>query len=226
MSPLLILLLLATLGLSFWAQGATQGRFKKWSRVNTRSGLTGAQVAAEVLRRAGVQGVTIEAVQGRLSDHYDPRSCTLRLSPEVHDGRSVAAFGVAAHEAGHAIQHANKYLPLEFRSLVVPTAGLGSSLGFPLMFMGLIFHSMSLAMVGLVFFAVVVVFQLITVPVEFDASRRAIAALEGSGLIQGGEEAAGVKKVLTAAGLTYVAAALTGLVWLLHYGSIILGRRN
>ncbi|MCH2111901.1 MAG: zinc metallopeptidase, partial [Planctomycetes bacterium] len=212
--------------LSFWAQSATTKRFQKWSKVPTKAGISGAQVAAEVLRNGGVEGVRIEQVGGRLTDHYDPRSRTIRLSPEVFSGTSVAAFGVAAHEAGHALQHAEGYKPLQFRSAVVPAAGLGSSFGFPLILLGALLGSMHMAVFGLVLYAGIVVFQLVTVPVEMDASRRALAVLSGRGLLATQAEEDGAKEVLTAAGLTYVAAALASLAWLLHFGLMVLGGRR
>ncbi|PCH81774.1 MAG: peptidase [Planctomycetota bacterium] len=227
MNPLIMLLLLVAFVLSLWAQGAVRSRFKKWSQVPLSAGLSGAQTAALVLRVSGIEGVRIERVGGRLSDHYDPRTRTLRLSEEVYSSTSVAAAGIAAHEAGHAIQHAAGYAPLALRTLAVPTAGLGSSLGFPLVLIGLFLHSFGLALLGLVLFSAVVIFQLITLPVEFDASRRAVVALERGGLITAGtSEAKGVNKVLSAAAMTYVAAALSGVAWLLHYGSVIFGGRR
>ncbi|RMH04043.1 MAG: zinc metallopeptidase [Planctomycetota bacterium] len=218
-----LLLLLVLGGLAAAAQNGFQAAFRRYSRLPARSGLTGAEAAAWVLRQGGVDGVRIEPARGRFGDHYDPRTRTLRLSPEVLGGRSVAALGVAAHEAGHAIQHAHGYLPLRLRSAAVPTASLGSSLGFPLIFLGLILHSLHLAVFGLVLFAAVVLFQLITLPVEFDASRRAEAALARTGLVAGGEEAEGVRKVLNAAAMTYVVAALTGVVQLLWFAAAVFG---
>ncbi len=221
-----LILILALSLLSFWAQSAFTAAFRRWSRVPASSGLSGAEAAAAVLRHGGVFDVRIEAVPGRLSDHYDPRVKVLRLSPEVYSGRSVAAMGVAAHEAGHAIQHARNYAPLELRNLAVPTASLGSSLGFPLIFLGLIFRMPYLAVAGVVFFAAVVLFQLITLPVELDASRRAAVVLEETGIVRSGEEAAGVRKVLGAAAMTYVAAAISGLAMLLYYGALVFGGRR
>jgi Zn-dependent membrane protease YugP len=218
-----LILLLALSALAMAAQAGFQAAFRRFSRVPSRSGLTGAQAAAEVLRRGGVGGVRIELAKGRLSDHYDPRNKTLRLSREVFAGRSVAALGVAAHEAGHALQDARGYVPLRLRALAVPSASLGSSLGFPLIFLGLVLHSLHLAVAGLVLFAAVVVFQLITLPVEFDASRRAAAALTESGIVQGRDEAEGVQRVLRAAAMTYVVAALTGVAQLLWFALMVFG---
>ncbi|TAH38925.1 MAG: zinc metallopeptidase [Planctomycetota bacterium] len=226
-NPLLLVGFLAVTALALWAQFAVKSTFARYAKVPARAGLTGAEVAHFVLEAGGAQGVKVEAVHGFLSDHYDPRRKVLRLSPEVYSGRTVAAFGVAAHEAGHAIQHAHRYAALTFRNMVVPTASLGSSLGIPLILIGLLFQITSLAIAGLVFFALVVFFQLLTLPVEFDASRRAVQVLSGRGLIQSPEEEKGVKAVLTAAALTYVAAAVAAVFWLLYYGSLVLGgRRN
>ncbi len=220
------LLLLAAFLFSAWAQVQVRSTFARWSRVPARSGLTGAAAAREVLRAAGVPGVRVERVQGFLADHYDPRKRVLRLSPKVHDGRDVAALGVAAHEAGHAIQHARRYAPLELRNLAVPTAGLGSSLGFPLIFLGILLHWTGLALAGLVLFAAVVLFQLVTLPVELDASRRAIRVLEETGMVGDPEERRGVRRVLSAAALTYLAAALVGVLYLLHFAGLVLGGRD
>ncbi len=218
-----LLLLLVLSALAMAAQSGFQAAFRRYSQLPARSGLTGAEAASTVLREAGVRDVRVELAKGRLSDHYDPRNKTLRLSRDVFAGRSVAALGVAAHEAGHALQHAGGYLPLKLRSLAVPSASLGSSLGFPLIFLGLILHSFGLAVAGLVLFAAVVVFQLVTLPVEFDASRRAQAVLAGAGLVQGPEETAGVQKVLRAAAMTYVVAALTGVAQLVYFALAVFG---
>ena len=219
----LILALLLTLALTIWAQAATRSAFARYSKVPVRSGLSGAEAARFVLREGGVEGVTVEVGRGFLTDHYDPRKKVLRLSPEVFEGRNVAAMGVAAHEAGHAIQDAAHYAPLGLRNLAVPTASLGSSLGFPLIFLGLITHASGLRWIGLLLFAGVVLLQLITLPVEIDASRRAVKVLAGSGMVQSEEEEKGVKAVLTAAAMTYVAAALSGIVGLLYF--VFMARR-
>jgi len=213
--------------LTGWAQVSVQAAFRRYARIPARAGLTGAEVAAHVLRAAGVEGVSIEPVKGWLSDHFDARSKVLRLSPEVFHGRSIAAFGVAAHESGHAIQQARGFAPLALRNLAVPTASLGSSLGMPLILIGLFLPALfPLAVAGLVLFSAVVLFQLITLPVEIDASRRAVRALSRLGLVGDPEEERGIKAVLTAAALTYLAAALVGVVWLLYYGSLVLGGRR
>lgn len=226
MSPLFLVGVLLLTGFTLWAQYAVKASFQRYAKVPTRAGVTGAEIARYILDQGGTEGVQVEAVQGFLSDHYDPRKKVLRLSPEVYSGRTVAAFGVAAHEAGHAIQHARKYPALMFRTMVVPTASLGSSLGMPLILAGLLLNLTGLAIIGLIFFALVVFFQLLTLPVEFDASRRAVTILQGKGLIQTPEEEKGVKSVLTAAAMTYVAAAATGVFYLLYYGSMVLGGRR
>jgi len=188
-----------------WAQFKVKSTFKRYSQVATASGMTGAQAAEAVLRNSGVTGVGIQPVAGQLSDHYDPRSKTLNLSEDVGGAATVAALGVAAHEAGHAVQDARGYKPMQLRSTLVPAASIGSQLWIFPAFLGLILGSTGLVNVGLVLFLAVVLFQLVTLPVEFDASHRAIVALEGGGLL-GAEELSGARKVLQAAALTYIAA--------------------
>ena len=166
------------------------------------------------MRSQGLDYVDIEMIEGELTDHYDPRDKVLRLSPQVYRGTSLASLGVAAHEAGHALQHATGYTPLNFRNALVPVANLGSTLAFPLFFLGL-FFSFTLVKLGLWFFAFAVLFQLVTLPVEFNASNRAVALLEGNSFITG-SEVAGTRKVLNAAALTYVAALLVSLLQLLR----------
>ncbi len=197
--------------------------FMRFANVGVRSGMTGAQAAAAVARAGGAE-VTIERHQGFLSDHYDPRSRTLRLSPDVHDGRSVSSIAVAAHEAGHAIQHATGYVPLTFRSQMVPIATIGSNLWMYVFLAGMLMPSVRwLVDVAIVLFAATVVFQLITLPVEFDASNRAKAVLASSGIVSTQEEALGVKKVLGAAAMTYVAGALTAIATLAY---LLMRRRD
>jgi hypothetical protein len=190
--------------------------FAKYSRVGVRSGVTGAEAAASILRAAGLSGVRIEPHQGVLSDHYDPRAKALRLSPEVFAGRSVSAVAIAAHEAGHAIQDATGYAPLALRSKLVPAANIGNNL-WPLpFFIGLFVNSTGLIAAGIVLFALMVLFQMVTLPTEFNASSRARAVLTSSGIVTSVEEERGVAKVLNAAALTYVAAALTAVVHLAY----------
>ena len=199
-----------------WAQFQVKSTFKRYSQVPTASGLTGAQAADAVLRNSGVTGVGIQPVAGQLSDHYDPRTKTLNLSEDVGMQTSVAALGVAAHEAGHAVQDARGYKPMQIRSTLVPAASIGSQLWIFPAFLGLILGSTGLVNVGLVLFLAVVLFQLVTLPVEFDASHRAIVALEGGGLL-GAEELSGARKVLRAAALTYIAALAASIGQLIYF---------
>jgi Zn-dependent membrane protease YugP len=199
-----------------WAQLQVKRTFKRYSQVATPSGMTGAQAAEAVLRASGVQGVTIRPVAGRLSDHYDPRSRTLNLSEDVGQAATVAALGVAAHEAGHAVQDARGYKPMRIRQTLVPAATLGSQLWFFPAFLGLILHQTGLVNVGLVLFLAVVLFQLVTLPVEFDASRRAVVALEGGALL-GPVELDGARSVLRAAALTYIAALAASVGQLIYF---------
>jgi uncharacterized protein len=199
-----------------WAQFKVKSTFKRYSQVPTASGMTGAQAAEVVLRNSGVTGVAIRPVAGQLSDHYDPRSKTLNLSEDVGIAATVAALGVAAHEAGHAVQDARGYKPMQLRSTLVPAASIGSQLWIFPAFLGLILGSTGLVNVGLVLFLAVVIFQLVTLPVEFDASHRAIVALEGGGLL-GPEELSGARKVLQAAALTYIAALAASIGQLIYF---------
>jgi hypothetical protein len=211
--------------LGLYAQMRVKSTFNKYSQVRTNNGMTGAEVARRVLDANGLQEVEIEQVRGSLSDHYDPRSKVLRLSQSVFGVPSIAAAGVAAHEAGHAIQHKVKYGPLALRSLMVPSVQLGSWLG-PIVFMaGLLLAMDNLAIIGLILFAATAVFSLVTIPVEMDASKRAKQALSASGIAYGNELAT-VDKVLDAAALTYVAGAVQALSTLLYYGMLFLGGRR
>jgi len=199
-----------------WAQMQVRRTFKRYSEVPTANGLTGAQAAASVMSAEGVTGVSIRPVEGRLSDHYDPRSKTLNLSADVGQAGTVAALGVAAHEAGHAVQDARGYKPMRIRQTLVPAATIGSQLWIFPAFLGLIIGSLGLVNIGLVLFLAVVVFQLVTLPVEFDASRRALVALEGGGLLGAGE-LDGARAVLRAAALTYVAALAASIGQLIYF---------
>ena len=199
-----------------WAQFKVKSTFKRYSQVPTASGMTGAQAAEAVLRNSGVTGVGIRPVAGQLSDHYDPRSKTLNLSEDVGIAATVAALGVAAHEAGHAVQDARGYKPMQLRSALVPAASFGSQIWIFPAFLGLILGSTGLVNVGLVLFLAVVLFQLVTLPVEFDASHRAIVALEVGGLL-GPEELSGARKVLQAAALTYIAALAASIGQLIYF---------
>ena len=222
---LYILISLPALLLGFYAQSKVQGSFKKYSQVRTSNGMTGADVARKILDFNGLQDVQIEQTQGTLSDHYDPRKKVLRLSQGVHSVPSVAAAGIAAHEAGHAIQHATKYGPLALRSLMVPTVQLGSWIG-PIVFMiGLLMANESMAILGLILFGATAVFAIITVPVEMDASKRAKTMLNSSGILYS-SEMVGVEKVLDAAALTYVAGAIQVVSTLLYYALLLFGGRR
>ncbi len=212
-----------TLLIAAWASLRVKTTFARFSHVGVRSGMTGAEAAAAVARAGGAV-VKIERHQGFLSDHYDPRSKVLRLSPQVYDGRSVSSIAVGAHEAGHAIQDVVNYPALGFRSAMVPICSLGSNLWVWLFIGGMAASIQPLLLAGIVLFAATVVFQLVTLPVEFDATRRAKAVLASSGIVSTQEEAAGVIKVLNAAAMTYVAAALTGIATLIYLLQAASGR--
>ena len=199
------------------ANARVKSAFRKYSKVGVRSGMTGAQAAMAVARAGGAMDITIERHQGFLSDHYDPRTKTLRLSPEVHDGQSISSIAVAAHEAGHSIQDVEEYAPLGLRSKLVPVANIGSRLWVIPIIMGFFMQGVQaeLWQLAIVLFSAVVVFQLVTLPVEFNASKRAKAVLARTGIVSTQEEAQGVEKVLDAAAMTYVAAALTAVLQLL-----------
>lgn len=214
--PYYFVLLGPFLLLALWAQMRVKGTFARYRAVPLRSGLSGADVAQRILRAAGIQDVSIEAVPGMLSDHYDPARKVVALSEEVLHGRSVASAAVAAHEVGHAIQHAQGYQAMAARAALVPVVQFGSTLAFPMLLLGMFLASKTLAFVGIALFAVAVLFHLVTLPVEFDASRRAIAILERSGIAVG-EEMAGVRKTLFAAGFTYIAATLIAIVELIYF---------
>lgn len=208
------------------ASARVKSTFAKYSRVNSMSGITGAQAAEKILNASGIVDVRIENVSGQLSDHYDPRTKVLRLSDAVFGQSSLAAIGVAAHECGHAIQHDNSYFPLKFRSSLVPVANIGSKAAFPIIIVGfLLGRSMILINIGILLFSVAVLFQLVTLPVEFNASRRAIAVLGETGILNN-EELPQSKKVLDAAALTYVAAAAATILQLLRLVLLFSGGRR
>lgn len=202
--------------LPLWAQMKVKSTYRKYSKEPTSSQIPGAQVARKILDDNGLYDVTIEEVQGTLTDHYDPRSKTVRLSSGNYHGRSMAAAAVAAHEVGHALQHAEEYAFLKFRTNLVPLASFGSSASFYIILAGIIFSSMNLLLIGIVFMAFAVLFQLVTLPVEFNASSRAMDQLVATGLILNNEER-DTKKVLDAAALTYVAAALVAVAELMRF---------
>lgn len=208
--------------LAMFASMRVKSTFQRWSQVGVRSRMTGAEAAAAVARAGGAE-VSIERVNGFLSDHYDPRSRTLRLSSAVYDGRSVASIAVAAHEAGHALQHAQSYAWLGFRSQLVPVTIIGSQAWIWIFLAGLFLNLTGLAWIGVGLFGLTVVFQLVTLPVEFDASNRAKAVLASSGIVSTQEETDGVAQVLRAAAMTYVAGALTAIATLLYYVTLLTG---
>lgn len=219
--------ILGLMALAGLAQAGVKGAFNKYSKVRSSSGMTGAQAAEAMLQAAGVHGVRIERSQGgMLSDHYDPTANVIRLSPEVYGSHSVAALGVACHEAGHAIQKANSYAPLVVRNMAVPMASFGSGAGLLLVIIGLFIGMLGLSLLGLILFAGVVFFQLVNLPVEFDASARAKRALIAHGFIHGRAEEQGVNKVLNAAALTYVAATAVSIFYLLYYAMIVFSQFN
>ncbi|NLU11135.1 MAG: zinc metallopeptidase [Tepidanaerobacter acetatoxydans] len=210
-----MIILLPAMILAIYAQAKVTSTFERYLRVPAKSGMTGADVAREILRQSGIYDVSIQIQGGRLSDYYDPRRKVLKLSSDVYNGRSLAALGVAAHECGHAIQHDVGYAPLAIRNAIVPAAGIGSQMAFPLFFLGLLFRADSLMLVGILLFSLAVLFQIITLPVEYNASNRAVAILESGGFIDR-SEVGPVKAVLGAAALTYVAATLTAVMQLLR----------
>jgi Zn-dependent membrane protease YugP len=226
--PMYLLFIAPGLALSMWASFRVKSTFNKYSQVRSRRGMTGAQAAGELLQRAGITDVEVVRASGMLSDHYNPVTKKLALSEPVHDSTSVAALGVATHEAGHAIQHARHYAPLWVRSALVPTANIGSSIGYIVMVVGLMLSSTNMVVIGAILFSAVLLFQVVTLPVEFDASRRAKALVVEYGIVTM-DERKGVDAVLNAAALTYVAAAITTLLTLLYYlhrAGLLGGRRD
>ena len=209
------------------ASAKMRSTFQKYARVRSHSGMTGREAAEEVLRRAGIYDVRVERVAGNLTDHYDPRTKVLRLSDATYGSNSIAAVGVAAHECGHSIQHAQGYVPLKIRGSLVPVANLGSTLAWPLILLGLLFTGESSVMflnLGVLAFSLAVLFQIVTLPVEFNASNRAIRILGSSGIMYP-EEVKDTKKVLSAAALTYVAGAAAAILQLLRI-VLLTGRRR
>ncbi len=220
-----IILVLIGVGLSLWAQSRVTGAFNRYSRVGSRTGMTGAQAAKRLLESQGIYDVTVRQVPGNLTDHYDPRTKTVNLSQSVYGSTSVAAIGVAAHECGHAMQDNESYAPLRFRSALVPVANFGSQLSWPLILLGVIFGGLGspLVQIGILMFTLAVLFQLVTLPVEFNASSRAVKLLDSQGILYG-DEVAGTRSVLKAAALTYVAAAAGSILQLLRLLILFGGR--
>ena len=219
------IIVIPVLILSVYAQIKVSSSFKRYSRERSRRGVTGAQAAYEVLRANGVHDVAIRPCRGSLTDHYDPRDNTIYLSDPVYNAATVAAVGVAAHEAGHAVQYAVGYGPVRIRSAIIPVTQFGSQFAFIALFLGLFLYSQPVFALGIVLFGLTTLFQLVTLPVEFNASARALDAIDRTYLLDE-DERKGAKKVLTAAALTYVAALLSSLAQLLRYLLLFAGRNN
>lgn len=211
---LYILLVLPAILISLWAQIKVKSTFSKFSK--SSAPLSGAEAAQKVLEANGVYGVKIEPAKGSLTDHYDPRTNTIRLSETVHSVQSIAAVGVAAHEAGHAVQYAKGYSPIKIRAAILPVCNIGSQLAFPLVLIGFLFSFGFLVNLGIIFFSLALLFQLITLPVEFNASKRAITTIKNNQILYSENDCKSAKKVLSAAALTYVAAVLVSLAQLLR----------
>jgi hypothetical protein len=217
-----LIFILPALALSLFAQFKIKSTFKRYEQVSSQRGVTGREAAAAILRRNQMSGVAIEAVAGSLSDHYDPQARAVRLSESVYGSNSLAAIGVAAHESGHAIQHKERYGFLELRHSIVPISNFASSASFPLLLLGFILQSPSLLLGGIILFSLVVLFHVVTLPVEINASRRAVAELSSAGLVSN-DEIPAVKQVLGAAALTYLAATVAAVSNLLYYLMIFTG---
>lgn len=212
--------------LSMIASAKVNSTFNKYKRVRSMTGMTGAEAAQRILHRNGIYDVAVEHVSGNLTDHYDPKNKVLRLSDATYSSPSVAAIGVAAHECGHALQHNDEYLPLRIRSAIVPVANFGSRLGIPIILLGVLLGSnYMLIQIGIWVFSLAVLFQIVTLPVEFNASRRAVGMVEQYGILSG-EELKHTRKVLSAAALTYVAAAAASILQLLRLILLFGGRRR
>lgn len=220
-----LILVLPCIVFAMWAQYNVNATFKKYASVHSRRGITGAQAAQMVLRQNGVGNVRIEEISGTLTDHYDPRTNVIRLSNSVYGSTSVASIGVACHEAGHAVQYAKSYAPIRIRAAIIPLTNVGSALSFPLIIFGLLFNAQNLALIGIALFGLSTLFQLITLPVEINASRRALAAIESGGLLYE-DEYPKARRTLTAAALTYVAALAVSLAQLLRLLVLFGGRRD
>ncbi len=225
--PYYIILVVPCILFGLWASFKVNSTFKKYSQVRNARGYTGADAARLILSQNGISDVAVTQISGNLTDNYDPRSHVIHLSQSVFGSTSVAAIGVAAHEAGHAVQHATNYFPIKVREVIVPVTQIGSYLYLPLILLGAIFSYDPLINLGILLFATIAIFQLVTLPVEFNASRRAIAVLEQNEILYG-DELKGAKNVLTAAALTYVAALMTSLAQLLRLVLMFggRGRRN
>lgn len=220
-----LILVVPALILALLAQVGVKSAYAKYGNVRVMSGMTGADAAMNVLRHYGMTDVRIEHIAGKLTDHYDPRARVIRLSDGVYGSASIAAVGVACHEAGHAVQHAKGYAPVRIRNAILPVCNIGSMLGIPLAVMGLIFGADLLVNIGLLLYSLVVLFQLATLPVEFNASRRAIAVIDNTGMLSQ-DELPGAQSVLRAAAMTYVASLVVSLANLLRLLALFSGRRN
>jgi Zn-dependent membrane protease YugP len=223
LNPTYLMYMLPAFILMMAVQAYVNSAYKKWSQVQARSRLTGAQAAERLIQRGGLYQVRIEGVAGKLSDHYDPRSKVLRLSQGVYQGNSVASLAIAAHELGHAMQDQDGYFPLRLRATLVPAVNIGSYLGWILIIIGMLLRMTQLAWLGVIVFSLGAVFALATIPVELNASARAKRLLVESGLIVGEDEQRGVNNVLNAAALTYVAALITAVLQLLYFVSMVVG---
>lgn len=219
------ILIIPALLFGLWAQSQVNNNFSKYSQIETMRGMTGAQAAEYILRQNGIYDVQVRHISGHLSDNFNPKNKTVNLSDSVYSSTSIAAIGVAAHEAGHAVQHAVNYKPIRIREMIIPVTQIGSWLYLPILLIGVIFSSQGLVNAGILLFSTLAIFQLVTLPVEFDASDRAIKTLSASGILYG-EEIDGAKKVLRAAALTYVAALVSSLAQLLRLILIFGGRRR
>lgn len=224
--PTMILVLIGVI-LSLAASAKVKSTFARYSKVRSMTGMTGAEAAQRLLNSQGIYDVTVRRVPGSLSDHYDPRTKTVNLSDDVYSSTSVAAIGVAAHECGHAIQHAVGYAPLNFRSALVPIANFGSQISWPLILIGILIGGFGspIVQLGIILFSLAVLFQLVTLPIEFNASSRAVRLLDSTGILSG-NEVDGTRRVLGAAALTYVAAAAGSILQLLRLIILFGGRRN
>ena len=232
MDYLYLILVLPAVIFSLWASIRVNTTFKKYSKIRSMRGITGAEAARRVLDANGLQHIRIEQIPGNLTDHYDPRSDVIRLSESVYGNTSVAAVGVACHEAGHAVQHAENYAPVKIRAAIIPVTNIGSRLAIPLIILGILLNSLAsapeflvIAYIGVACYGLCTLFQLVTLPTEFDASRRALRCIESYGIL-GSEEIGGARRVLTAAAMTYVAALAVSLANLLRLLIIVMGGRN
>ena len=220
-----LILIVPALLFGLWAQSQVNTNFQKYSKIGTMRGMTGAQAAEYILQQNGIYDVEVLHISGHLSDNFNPKNKTINLSDSVYNSTSIAAIGVAAHEAGHAVQHAVNYKPIRIREMIIPVTQIGSWLYLPIIFVGFLFSSQYLVNLGIILFSTLAVFQLVTLPVEFNASDRAITTLAQSGILYG-EEIDGAKKVLKAAALTYVAALVSSLAQLLRLIILFGGRRR